>query len=64
MQVNVAMLRQKRIDALGLVRRKVIRNDVDLFASALVHHDIREKRHELRRRVAVRGLAQHSAIWR
>ncbi len=59
--MNVVMFSQKCIDALGLVRRKVIRNDVNLFARRLVHHELGEKRHEFRRRMPSRCLTHNLA---
>ena len=59
--MNVQVLGEERIDSLGLVRREVVGDHMDLFALALVHHEVGQKRDELRRGVTLSGLAQHLA---
>src|ERR1700682_2594379 len=59
--MNVAMLGQKWLDALGLVRREVVSDDVNFLALGLVNHDVSEKRDELRRGMPLRRLAQYLA---
>ena len=57
--MNISMFGQEFRDALSLVRREIVCNDVDFFALGLVHHDIVEKRHELGRGMPLRRLSQH-----
>src|SRR6476646_11193881 len=57
--MNISMFGQEFRDALSLVRREIVRNDVDFFALGLVHHEIVEKRHELGRGMPLRRLSQH-----
>src|SRR4029453_5699059 len=52
------MLGEERIDALGLVRREVIADDMNLFAPGLVSDDVSEEGHELGAGVPRRCLAQ------
>ena len=58
-QVNVRVHGQECVNPLGLMCRKVVRDDVDLLASWLVDHDVVEKGHELGRGIALDSLAQH-----
>src|SRR5213595_3045766 len=59
MQMNLRVLGEEGIDLLGLVRREVVGNDVNLFAPRLVHHDVGEKGYEFSRGVAACRLAQN-----
>jgi hypothetical protein len=52
---------EKRLHPFGLVRREVIGDHMDLFVFGLVGDDVGEKRDELRRGVALCGLAQYLA---
>ena len=52
---------QEVLDALGLVRREIVGDHVDLFAARLVDHDVGQERDELGRGVPRGGLAQHLA---
>jgi hypothetical protein len=47
MQMHVGMPGQEIVDALGLVRREVVGDEVNLFAARLVRDDVAEKGHEL-----------------
>src|ERR1039457_2554247 len=58
------MLRKKLLDALGLMRREVVRNDVDLPAPALAGDHLREKRHELLGGVPLSRLSQNLSGFR
>ena len=58
MELNVGMGDEELPHGLGLVRRKVISDDVDLLALGLRGDDICEKGHELRAGVALGGFAQ------
>ena len=49
MQTNIAMSAQKFGDALGLVRRQIVDDDLNVFALRLVGHDVGQERHELGR---------------
>src|SRR6185436_20892654 len=57
--MNAWMCCQELIDALGFVRRKVVGNDMDLFASRLIDYKVGQKRDELGRGMTFRGLPQH-----
>jgi len=46
-QTNIAMSAQKFGDALGLVRRQIVDDDLNVFALRLVGHDVGRERHEL-----------------
>ncbi len=59
--MNVRVRCQERINLLGLVRREVVGDDMDLLASRLIDHEIIEKRDELGGGMALGGLAQHLA---
>src|SRR5437867_4842942 len=61
MQVNVLMRGQKLIDALGLVRREVVGDHMNLLAARLVDHDVSEEGDEFCRCVSLGGLAQYLA---
>ena len=61
MQMQVGMLDEKRIDALGLVRREVVADDMDLFAPGLMSNDVGEEGHELGAGVPRRCLTQNFA---
>ncbi len=56
--MNVAVLSQKRVNPLGLMRRKIVGNDVDLFALGLIDHNVGQKGDEFGGGVPVSGLAQ------
>ena len=58
------MRREECINVLGLVRRQIIGNDVNLLALGLVRHDVSEECDELGRRMARSCLAQHLAGFR
>ena len=58
MELSVGMGSEELSHGLGLVRRKVIGDDVDLLALGLRGDDICEKDHELRAGVALGGFAQ------
>ena len=58
MQVNVGMFGQKILNPLGLVRREVVGDHMDLLASGLVRHEVSEEGHELLRGVACSRPAQ------
>ena len=57
-ELSVGMGSEELSHGLGLVRRKVISDDVDLLALGLRGDDICEKGHELRAGVALGGFAQ------
>lgn len=57
--MNVRVHGQECVNPLGLMCRKVVRDDVDLLASWLVDHDVVEKGHELGRGIALDSLTQH-----
>lgn len=59
--MNVRVLDQELLDLLGLVRRQVVGDDVDLLALGLVGHEVGEEGDELGRGVSRGGLAQHLA---
>jgi hypothetical protein len=51
--MNVGVLAEELFDQLGLVRREVVGDHMDLLALGLVRHDVGEEGDELGRRVAV-----------
>ncbi len=55
------MCSEKLIDFLGLVRREIVCNHMDLFALRLVRDEIRQKCHKLGRGVAFSRLAEDIA---
>jgi hypothetical protein len=61
MKMNFGVLGQEFMDSLGLVRREVIGNHVNLFALGLIGHDVCQERDELCRGVSFSRLAQHLA---
>ena len=61
MQVYVGVLREKRIDALRLVRREIVRDYMDLSVLRLAGDYIAQKRDEFFARVPRRCLADHFA---
>jgi hypothetical protein len=58
-KVNIGVCREEFVDALGLVRREVVGDDVDFLAARLVDDDVGEERNDYGRGVALGGLAQH-----
>jgi hypothetical protein len=58
-QVNTRVCRQEFINALGLMSREVVGDDVDLFPRGLVRNDVGEERDELGRSVTRCGFAQY-----
>ena len=59
MPLDVGMCAEEGIDLLGLVRREVIGDHMNLLALGLVGHDVGEEGDELGRGVARGGFAQH-----
>jgi len=59
MQPHRRMFAQKLLHALGLVRRQVVGDHIDLLAGRLMRHDVAQKRYELLSGVSRRGLAEH-----
>lgn len=59
--MNIGMCGQEFVDLFCFVGSKVVSDDMDLLALALICHDIVEERHEFRRGVAGGGFAQHLA---
>ena len=57
--MNVAVGVQEIFDLSGFVRREVVGDHVDFFATRLIDHDVSQERDELGRGVTRRGLAQH-----
>src|SRR5205823_1916127 len=61
MDVNVGMSLQECLDLGGLMRRKIVGNDVDLLAAGLIGHYLGEKGDEFLAGVTGHRLAEHLA---
>src|ERR1700688_4322226 len=59
--MDLRMLAEKHINLLGLMRREVVGNDMNLLASGLVGHDVSQEGHKLGRGVTRGGLAEYFA---
>jgi len=59
--MNTRIVCQKRFHALGLVRREVVCDHVNLRIAGLIHDDVCQEGHELCRGVTGSGLAQYLA---
>ena len=59
--MDLRMLAKKRINLLGLVRREVVGNDVNLLTTGLVGHDVSQEGYKLGRGVTRGGLAKYFA---
>ena len=51
MQMHIGMRGEEVVDRLGLVRREVVADDMDLFAPGLMSQDVTEEGDELGARV-------------
>jgi hypothetical protein len=60
-QMHARVPFQELLDALGLVGREVVGDDVDLFAARLIDDDVSQEGDELSRRMSACSLAQHFA---
>src|SRR3990170_8135464 len=58
-QLHLGMFSEKLLDLLGLVRREIVQDHMDLFLLRLVRDEITQERDEFRRGVPGSGLAEH-----